>query len=315
MWPVLAHVLHEHEHEHEHGQQPQPQHEHEHEQQPQPEHRVHHLGVAMGGSPFGDLSAYHMDDDRQGLIHIDVTVIAARGLAAMDTMSINRCTVIAAQGLAAMDAMSINSHSGTADPFVILHRGDQSQQTTVQRNTLEPTWNETFRFEISPEIDLGNPMSIGVSSAAQRGGAHADADAENTGTIHIVYHFRLFLNGLTMGLQWLFLSIVCPSICLIISCEIAGHDQRLVAVLYDWDRLGYNAIMGQVILPLDMPMNEPQWFQLQPMDGSSYRCVSILFSYCFHTVFVLRMMNLTAVRSARRLRERSYWPVTSFQRR
>ena len=46
-----------------------------------------------------------------------------------------------------MDGLS--GHSGSADPFVVLKRGEYTQQTRVQKGSLEPTWNESFTFDVS----------------------------------------------------------------------------------------------------------------------------------------------------------------------
>jgi Ca2+-dependent lipid-binding protein len=55
--------------------------------------------------------------------------------------------VVGARGLAKMDGLS--GHSGSADPFVVLTRGEYTQQTRVQKGSLEPTWNESFTFDVT----------------------------------------------------------------------------------------------------------------------------------------------------------------------
>ena len=51
--------------------------------------------------------------------------------------------VVAARGLAAMDS------NGLSDPFAVVSCGGVRSQTRVISKTLTPEWDETFRFQIS----------------------------------------------------------------------------------------------------------------------------------------------------------------------
>ena len=63
-------------------------------------------------------------------------------------LSVVQVQVVGARGLAKMDGI-FTVHGRSADPFVTINQGDQSQQTRVQKGTLQPTWNETFIFDRS----------------------------------------------------------------------------------------------------------------------------------------------------------------------
>ena len=53
-------------------------------------------------------------------------------------------TVVEARGLAAMDM------NGRSDPYAVLHCGRVQCKTRCQHKTLNPQWGETFRFEVVP---------------------------------------------------------------------------------------------------------------------------------------------------------------------
>ena len=53
-------------------------------------------------------------------------------------------TVVAARGLAAMDA------NGSSDPYAVLHCGPVRCRTRCVPKTLDPHWGESFRFEVVP---------------------------------------------------------------------------------------------------------------------------------------------------------------------
>ncbi len=53
-------------------------------------------------------------------------------------------TVVKAENLLAKDK------GGTSDPFTILIMGRQIKKTSIIEKTLNPEWNETFEFELSP---------------------------------------------------------------------------------------------------------------------------------------------------------------------
>ncbi len=54
-------------------------------------------------------------------------------------------TVVKAEGLLAKDK------GGTSDPFAELILGKQLKRTKVIDKTLTPSWNETFRFDLTAE--------------------------------------------------------------------------------------------------------------------------------------------------------------------
>jgi len=56
-------------------------------------------------------------------------------------------TVIGARGLAAMDS------NGTSDPYVTLHLGKRREKTKTQHKCLDPSWNQTFTFDCQNSID------------------------------------------------------------------------------------------------------------------------------------------------------------------
>ncbi|KAL9651564.1 hypothetical protein ABK040_001509 [Willaertia magna] len=41
-----------------------------------------------------------------------------------------------------------------SDPFVIIKFANQQKETTIQMNTLNPSFNETFKFQIPKDLDL-----------------------------------------------------------------------------------------------------------------------------------------------------------------
>ncbi|KAJ3054726.1 hypothetical protein HK097_000972 [Rhizophlyctis rosea] len=57
-----------------------------------------------------------------------------------------RVQVVEAKGLTAKD------RSGTSDPFVIVKLGDQTARTSVCPKTLNPVWNATFDFTVTPVL-------------------------------------------------------------------------------------------------------------------------------------------------------------------
>ena len=60
--------------------------------------------------------------------------------------------ILEAKALPVMDRKS-----GLADPFVTLRLGSSSTakaQSSVAKKTLNPTWNELFRFEVANDLQL-----------------------------------------------------------------------------------------------------------------------------------------------------------------
>lgn len=51
-------------------------------------------------------------------------------------------SVIAGRNLIGMDV------GGKSDPYSIITVGDEEAKTTVQNNTVDPEWNETFIFSL-----------------------------------------------------------------------------------------------------------------------------------------------------------------------
>lgn len=49
--------------------------------------------------------------------------------------------------------------TGKSDPYCLVSVGNQEQRTSVQYNTICPTWNETLQFDISgvPQLMQNEP--------------------------------------------------------------------------------------------------------------------------------------------------------------
>jgi len=62
-------------------------------------------------------------------------------------------TVIAAKDLPAMDI------GGKSDPFVELVLQHNRKKTNVKKGTINPTWNETFEFDV---YDISQPLYVNV---------------------------------------------------------------------------------------------------------------------------------------------------------
>merc|ERR1719474_1737488 len=72
-------------------------------------------------------------------------------LTAGEIMGELQVTVVNAQGVPTMD------RGGKADPYVEVTVNGKTQKTSVQKDTLKPTWNETFKF---PGISIHDSMNI-----------------------------------------------------------------------------------------------------------------------------------------------------------
>ena len=53
----------------------------------------------------------------------------------------------------ARDLPVMDAADGSTDAFVMIKLNSQTQQTLVQRKSLNPVWNEEFRFEVAGKIN------------------------------------------------------------------------------------------------------------------------------------------------------------------
>ncbi|MBU1574612.1 MAG: hypothetical protein KJ699_15655 [Alphaproteobacteria bacterium] len=60
-----------------------------------------------------------------------------------------KISVVGARNLPVMD-----KRSGSTDSYVVVRFGEQMRRTEVQWKTLNPKWNQSFKFEISDDADL-----------------------------------------------------------------------------------------------------------------------------------------------------------------
>lgn len=72
-------------------------------------------------------------------------------LTAGEIMGELQVTVVNAQGVPSMD------RGGSSDPYVEVTVNGKTQKTSVQKDSLKPTWNETFKF---PGISIHDSMTV-----------------------------------------------------------------------------------------------------------------------------------------------------------